>query len=58
MLDTGFLIANKFGVIVNFLSKQGSLTCFRLRLALQDIPTHVVIVFVFVYGSHYVNVDL
>nr|KAJ0190452.1 hypothetical protein LSAT_V11C800433090 [Lactuca sativa] len=58
MPDTGFLIANKYGVIVYFLDKQGSSTCFPLWHGPQDISHHRSIVIVFVYNGHYVKVDL
>ena len=56
--DIGFLIANKYGVIVYFLDKQGSSTCFPLWHGPQDISHHRSIVIVFVYNGHYVKVDL
>ncbi|XP_023739282.1 uncharacterized protein LOC111887345 [Lactuca sativa] len=58
MPDTGFLIANKYGVIVYFLDKQGSLTCFPLWHGPQDISHHRSIVIAFIYNGHYVKVDL
>ncbi|XP_023763262.1 uncharacterized protein LOC111911747 [Lactuca sativa] len=58
MPDTRFLIANKYGVIVYFLDKQGSSTCFPLWHGPQDISHHRSIVIVFVYNGHYVKVDL
>nr|KAJ0187290.1 hypothetical protein LSAT_V11C900499890 [Lactuca sativa] len=51
MPDTGFLIVNKYGVIVYFLDKQGSSTCFPLWHG----PS---IVIVFVYNGHYVKIDI
>nr|KAJ0190841.1 hypothetical protein LSAT_V11C800389160 [Lactuca sativa] len=57
-LDTGFLIANKYGVIVYFLDKQGFSTCFPFLHGPQDISHHESIVIAFVYNGHYVKVDL
>lgn len=58
MMDIGFLIPNKYCVIVNFLSKQSSSIVLPLRLGPQEILTYVAIAIVFVYGNHNVNVDL
>nr|KAJ0189988.1 hypothetical protein LSAT_V11C800452950 [Lactuca sativa] len=58
MSDIGFLIANKYGVIVYFLDKQGSSTYFPLWHGPEDISHHRSIVITFVYNDHYVKVDL
>nr|KAJ0188968.1 hypothetical protein LSAT_V11C800399660 [Lactuca sativa] len=58
MSDIGFLIANKYGVVVYFFDKQGSSTCFPLWHGRQDISHHRSIVIAFVYNGHYVKVDL
>nr|KAJ0208461.1 hypothetical protein LSAT_V11C500230070 [Lactuca sativa] len=55
---TSFLIANKYNVIVIFLSKDSPSTCFPLWLGPQDISTHRVVVIALVRGDHYVKVDL
>nr|KAJ0206777.1 hypothetical protein LSAT_V11C500236860 [Lactuca sativa] len=55
---TSFLIANKYDVIVIFLSKDSPSTCFPLWLGPQYISTHRVVVIALVRGDHYVNVDL
>ncbi|KAL4567777.1 hypothetical protein LXL04_023371 [Taraxacum kok-saghyz] len=57
MSDTGILIANKYGVIVHFLSKDGSLTCFPLRSGPQD-ANHPIINIALTNRCHYVKVDL
>ncbi|KAL4586402.1 hypothetical protein LXL04_011038 [Taraxacum kok-saghyz] len=58
MSDTGILIANKYGVIVHFLSKDGSSTCFPLRSGPQDFANHPIINIALTNRCHYVNVDL
>ncbi|KAL7596923.1 hypothetical protein Lser_V15G30595 [Lactuca serriola] len=58
MPATSFLIANKYNVIVIFLSKDSPSTCFPLWLGPQDISTHRVVVIALVRGDHYVKVDL
>ncbi|XP_052627760.1 uncharacterized protein LOC128125935 [Lactuca sativa] len=55
---TSFLIANKYNIIVIFLSKDSPSTCFPLWLGPQDISTHRVVVIALVRGDHYVKVDL
>ena len=58
MLYIEFFIANTYGIIIHFLSKDGPSTCFPLWLGPQYISNHGVIVIDFVQGAHYVNVDL
>ena len=58
MPDTGFLIANKYRVIINFLTNAGSSTCFPLWIGPQDISHHQSIAIALVHNVHYVKVDL
>ena len=58
MPDTGFFIANKYRVIVNFLTNAGSSTCFPLWIGPQDISHHQSIAIALVHNVHYVKVDL
>ncbi|KAL4573322.1 hypothetical protein LXL04_020123 [Taraxacum kok-saghyz] len=55
---TSFLIANKFGVIVIFLTKRGSLTIFPLWKGPGEFMYHQMITLSLVYNNHYVMVQL
>ncbi|KAL4560522.1 hypothetical protein LXL04_032674 [Taraxacum kok-saghyz] len=55
---TGFLIANKFGVIVIFLTKRGSITIFPLWKGPEEFSYHQMITISLVYDNHYVMVQL
>ncbi|KAL4566283.1 hypothetical protein LXL04_030397 [Taraxacum kok-saghyz] len=55
---TGFLIANKFGVIVIFLTKRGSITIFPLWKGPEEFSYHQMITISLVYDNHYMMVQL
>ncbi|KAL4568445.1 hypothetical protein LXL04_024058 [Taraxacum kok-saghyz] len=55
---TGFQIANRFGVIVIFLTKRGSITIFPLWKGPEEFPYHQMITISLVYDNHYVMVQL
>ena len=55
---TGFLIANRFGVIVIFLTKRGSITIFPLWKGPEEFSYHQMITISLVYDNHYVMVQL
>ncbi|KAL4569437.1 hypothetical protein LXL04_025075 [Taraxacum kok-saghyz] len=55
---TGFLIANRFGVIVIFLTKRGSITIFPLWKGPEEFQYHQMITISLVYDNHYVMVQL
>ncbi|XP_076902763.1 uncharacterized protein LOC143557611 [Bidens hawaiensis] len=58
MPDTGILIANRFGVTVNYLSKNCSCACFPLWVGHEDLPNHQKITVALVHGNHYILVQL
>nr|KAJ0217170.1 hypothetical protein LSAT_V11C300101650 [Lactuca sativa] len=58
MPNIGILIANKYGVIAHFLSKDESSTSFLLWSGPQDFPNHLIINIVLINGCHYIKVDL
>jgi len=58
MPDTGVLIANRFGVIVHFLSKDGSSTCFPLWKGHTEFEYHRVLTIARVHGNHFIAVQL
>lgn len=58
MPETGILIANRFGVIVQFLTTEGSATFFPLRRGPREFQNHRVLTFALVYTNHYVMVQL
>nr|KAJ0206783.1 hypothetical protein LSAT_V11C500251180 [Lactuca sativa] len=58
MPDSGILIANKYGVIVHFLSKLESSTSFPLWSGPQDFPSHPIINIALLNGVYYVKVNL
>ena len=58
MPDTAILIDNRYGVIIIYLSKQGSSMWFQHRYGPHDIPNPAYVVIVHVHPNHYVMVDL
>ncbi|KAL4558334.1 hypothetical protein LXL04_036532 [Taraxacum kok-saghyz] len=58
MPETGILIANTYGVVVQFLTNQGSATFFPLWRGPNEFENHRVITFALVYNNHYVMVQL
>nr|KAJ0204563.1 hypothetical protein LSAT_V11C500246430 [Lactuca sativa] len=52
--ETCILIANRFGVVLTFLTKQGSLTFFPLWKGLEEFLYHRVFIISLVYGNYYV----
>nr|KAJ0215804.1 hypothetical protein LSAT_V11C300123480 [Lactuca sativa] len=58
MPETCILIANRFGVVLTFLTNQGSLTFFPLWKGPEEFLYHRVITISLVYGNHYVMVQL
>nr|KAJ0197543.1 hypothetical protein LSAT_V11C700368770 [Lactuca sativa] len=55
---TGYLIANKFGVIVHILSHEQSTTCFPLWRGPEEFQPHRAITLAFVNNIHYMSVFL
>ncbi|KAL7611123.1 hypothetical protein Lser_V15G14084 [Lactuca serriola] len=53
---TGYLISNKFGVIVHCLSHEQSTTCFPLWRGPEEFQPHRAITLTFVNGNHYMSV--
>ncbi|KAK1419327.1 hypothetical protein QVD17_28492 [Tagetes erecta] len=58
MPDTGVLIANWYGVVVNYLSKEGSSTCFPLWKGHGEIGDHRVFSIARVHGNHFTKLQL
>ncbi|MFS8029517.1 hypothetical protein Hanom_Chr16g01523211 [Helianthus anomalus] len=58
MPDTAVLIANRFGVVVHFLSKRGSSTCFPLWKGHEYFQDHRAVTIAHVHGNHFVMVRL
>ncbi|XP_022027111.1 uncharacterized protein LOC110928405 [Helianthus annuus] len=58
MPETGILIANKFGVVLNCLSNEGCITCFSIWKGPEHFQHHKTITIAHVYGNHYVMVQL
>ncbi|KAJ0744143.1 putative OTU domain, FHY3/FAR1 family protein [Helianthus annuus] len=60
MPEAGFLIANKFNVIVHFLSqeKRNSSTCFSLWRGPHEFPEKKIITIAHVNGNHFIMVEL
>ncbi|CAI9302098.1 unnamed protein product [Lactuca saligna] len=58
MPETGILIANRFGVIVQFLTTEGPVTFFPLWRGPREFQNHRVLTFALVYTNHYVMVQL
>nr|KAJ0212511.1 hypothetical protein LSAT_V11C400223670 [Lactuca sativa] len=56
--DIGILIANRFGVIVQFFTTVGSVTFFPLRRCPSEFQNHCILTFALVYTNHYVMVQL
>ena len=55
---TGYLIANKFGVIVHCLSHEQNTTCFPLWRGPEEFQPHRAITLALVNGIHYMSVFL
>ena len=58
MPETGILIANRFGVVLTFLTNHGSLTFFPLWKGPEEFLDHRIITISIVHGNHYVLVQL
>nr|KAJ0208671.1 hypothetical protein LSAT_V11C400191360 [Lactuca sativa] len=58
MPETGILIANRFGVILTFLTNRGSLTFFPLWKGPEEFLDHRIITISLIRGPHYVMVQL
>ncbi|KAD5961447.1 hypothetical protein E3N88_12920 [Mikania micrantha] len=58
MPDSGVLIANRYRVIVHFLSKLESNTCFPLWEDHEEFQEHRAITIAHVHGCHYIKVQL
>lgn len=58
MPETGILIANRFGVIVQFLTTVGSVTFSPIWRGPSEFQNHRVLTFALVYINHYVMVQL
>ena len=55
---SGYLIANKFGVIVHCLSHEQNTTCFPLWRGPEEFQPHRAITLALVNGIHYMSVFL
>nr|KJB65665.1 hypothetical protein B456_010G106000 [Gossypium raimondii] len=55
---TGVLIANRFGVILNYLTKRGDITFFPLWRGPEHFQCHHAITIAYVYDNHNVMVQL
>ncbi|KAH1130620.1 hypothetical protein J1N35_001998 [Gossypium stocksii] len=55
---TGVLIVNRFGVILNYLTKQGDITFFPLWRGLEHFQYHHAFTIAHVYDNHNVMVQI